>query len=152
MTDLLRLLRTAIAHWHPAFVHFPVALILAGAGLEAFRIARRRPGRSPAARMLLALGASAALLAVVSGLLLFHPQEFQGRTLQVARIHRLLGLSTATVALSALIAGGIHREPGPSGRRLMLYRALYFAAAALVGLTGHYGGWIVFGWGAVWPS
>jgi uncharacterized membrane protein len=152
MTGVLPALRITFAHFHPALVHFPVALLLAGAGMEAFQIVRRCAGRSPVGRVLLGLGAPAALLAVSSGLLLFRPQEVLGRTLEVALIHRFLGLATATAAVCAFFAGGIQRDPGPGGRRLMAYRVLYFTAAVLVGLTGHYGGWIVFGWGKVWPN
>lgn len=152
MIALLPILKNAMAHAHPALVHFPIALLLTGAGLEAFGAARGRAGRSATARVLLGFGAPAALLAIASGLLLFHPGDFQGRTLQVVRLHRAFGLSTAAVAIAALLAGGIQPDPGPAGRRLRVYRLLYFTAAVMVGLTGHYGGWVVFGWGAVWPS
>jgi hypothetical protein len=99
---------------------------------------------------LLVFGVLGAVAAAFSGLLLFHPSDFQGRTLEVARVHRALGLATATVALAALVAGGITGNPGPVRGRLRVYRILYYLAAALAGLAGHYGGWIVFGWGRVW--
>jgi uncharacterized membrane protein len=149
MAETLNAIRSTVGHFHPALVHFPVALLLSGAALEAWQIATGGGFRSGIARTLLLLGLAGALAAMLSGLLLFRPEDFRGRTLEVVRIHRVLGLGTGTAALAAA-AGGLVKGPGPTGRRLWLYRSLYFLTAGLAGLAAHYGGWIVFGWGRVW--
>jgi hypothetical protein len=99
---------------------------------------------------LLLAGLCGAAVAAVSGLLLFHPEDFRGRTLDVARVHRVLGLAAVAAALATAVAGGLSRHPGPIGGRLWSYRLLYCLAAGFAGLAGHYGGWVVFGWGRVW--
>jgi len=139
----------ALGHFHPALVHFPVALLLAGAAVEFWHTMRKHDSRSSVGRFLLICGTLGALLAVASGLSLFHPEDFRGRTLQVATIHRLLGIGTASAAVLTLILGGLDAS-GPTGKRLLLYRLLYALTGLFVGLAGHYGGWVVFGWGRVW--
>jgi uncharacterized membrane protein len=142
-------LRHALGHFHPAMVHFPVALLLAGAAVETWSGIQGRASRSPVGRLLLVLGTLGALLAVASGLSLFHPEDFRGKTLAAARIHRLLGLATLGAAIGSLGVGGLG-SVGPMGIRLRFYRLLFVVTGLLAGLTGHYGGWVVFGWGRVW--
>lgn len=140
------MLRHSLGHFHPALVHFPVGLLLTGAALEGWQLIRGASTKSSVGRVLLVFGTAGALLAVVSGLALFHVEDFQGRTLAVAKVHRLLGLCTAALSVVTLTASALER----GGRRLGWYRLAYFLAAALAGLAGHYGGWVVFGWGRVW--
>lgn len=148
MPDNLSLVRNLLGHFHPVIVHFPVALLLTGAGLETWEMARKRPNRSRAARLLLALGTLAAVGAVISGLSLFRSGDFAGKTLEVARIHRWLGVSVGSAALLTLVIGEVGGEP--EGRRLAAYRGFYLLAAIVTALAGHYGGWVVFGWGWIW--
>jgi len=138
----------AVSRFHPAIVHFPIALILTGLALEAWKTLRR-DGASRTAWVLLGLGTVAALAAAATGLLLFHPGDFQERTRLAARIHRILGLGTVVMAAWSWSVGRFGGFP-PRGTRLLLYRVSYVGAALAVGLTGHYGGWIVFGWGRIW--
>jgi uncharacterized membrane protein len=148
MSGSLSLIRNLLGHAHPIIVHFPVALLLTGAGLETWGIARKHPCRSHTARVLLALGTLAAAGAVVSGLSLFRSGDFMGRTLAVARIHRWLGVSVGSAALVTLGIGELGSSP--EGRRLTAYRSLYLLTALVTALAGHYGGWVVFGWGWTW--
>ena len=140
----------AVGHFHPALVHFPIALLLVGAALEFQQVVRRVPVRSEFARQLLLLGTLVALAAVVSGLRLFHAEDFRERTFDAIRLHRVLGLSTLTAAVLASLVGGLGSGRGPVGTRLVLYALIYGPTAERVGLAGHYGGWVVFGWGSVW--
>lgn len=137
-------------HFHPAIVHFPIALILTGMALEAWRTLRR-DGPSRTAWVLLGLGGLAAVAAAATGLLLFHPGDFRERIRLAAQVHRVLGLGTVVLVASSWSLGRFGGFP-PRGTRLLLYRVSYFGAALVVGLTGHYGGWIVFGWGRIWAS
>lgn len=142
-------IRNTVGHFHPAVVHFPVGLVLAGAGLEMWQAARNR-GTSRTARVLLVLGLLGAIAATLSGLSLLRIEDYQGRTLQAVSIHRILGLATASVLLFAAAASGIPGRDELKGVRLTVYRLAYGLSGLLVGLAGHYGGWAVFGWGSVW--
>jgi uncharacterized membrane protein len=148
VNESVALARNLFGHFHPMLVHFPLAFLLGGAALETWQ-ALRGDGASPVARILLVMGALGALLAASAGLALFRPEDFAPRLLAAGRIHRSLGLTATGLSLVALAlsAGGSY---GPSGRRLVMYRVSYILAAMVVGMTGHYGGWMVFGWGRVW--
>lgn len=148
MTPSWETLRNLYAHFHPALVHFPIGLVLSGAALEAWSAVARRGVASPTARVLLAFGFLGAVLSIGSGLALFHPADFREPTLAVAMMHRFLGLASGVGCLAAVLVGGI-RVPRTRAR-LWTYRVLYWLTALLIGLAGHYGGWIVFGWGRVW--
>lgn len=147
MSEMAALARNLLGHFHPMLVHFPLAFLLGGAALETWQVFRGE-GASPVARPLLVMGAWSAVLAAAAGLALFRAEDFAPRLLAAGRIHRLLGLTATGLSLAALAlsAGG----SGPSGRRLVAYRVSYILAALAVGMTGHYGGWMVFGWGRVW--
>jgi uncharacterized membrane protein len=144
-------IRNAYGHFHPALVHFPIGLVLTGAAMEGWSTVvgrRRQPSR--VAWLLLALGLLAALVAAGSGLALFRPSDFRGQTLEVALLHRALGLASVPLIAMAVLMGR-RRGAADFGRlRLWLYRCFFWGAAVLVGLASHYGGWIVFGWGWIW--
>jgi uncharacterized membrane protein len=141
--------RNTLGHFHPALVHFPVALLLVAAAVEVWSGIQGRASRSTIGRLLLVLGTLGALGAVASGLSLFHPEDFRGKALAAVRIHRLLGFGTLSAAIVSLGVGGLG-SAGPTGGRLRFYRILLVLTGLLAGLTGHYGGWVVFGWGRVW--
>lgn len=146
---LLNDVRNVVGHFHPAMVHFPVALLLAGSAIETWEGIRGRRARSDVGRLLLILGTAGAVAAVASGLSLFHPHDFRGKTFEALRVHRALGIGTLGTALVSLWIGGLG-STGPAGVRLRVYRVSYALTGLLAGLTGHYGGWVVFGWGRVW--
>ena len=139
-----------LGHFHPALVHFPIALLTVGAICEVFAVSKGMRQRSTIGRALLLFGFFAAGAAALSGLAHFDPAGYQGRTLDVALVHRVLGLTSLGLATFTALAGGFQRSPGPQGPQLWIYRLLYATTAGVVGLTGHYGGWVVFGWGQIW--
>ena len=143
-------IRNVYAHFHPALVHFPIGLLCSGAALEAWTAATRRAAPSETARTLLLLGFLGIVLSVGSGLALFNPDDFHGRTLDAAAVHRFLGLASVACGLITALLGGVRASRPPIGARLWAYRVTYWLTATLVGLAGHYGGWIVFGWGRIW--
>lgn len=53
--------------WHPAAVHFLVALVLTAAFLEALAAVRRRPAHAAGVRLLLAVAAAGAVVAAPLG-------------------------------------------------------------------------------------
>jgi uncharacterized membrane protein len=144
-------IRNTYGHFHPALVHFPIGLVLTGAAVEMWSaVVRRRREPSQTARLLLGLGLLATLVAVGSGLALFRPDDFRGRTHEVALMHRTLGLASVPFVLVTVLQGARRRASGFGHVRLWAYRLTCWGAALLVGLAGHYGGWVVFGWGWVW--
>jgi len=67
MAETLNAIRSTVGHFHPALVHFPVALLLSGAALEAWQIANEGALRSGIARTLLMLGLLGAVVFLAMG-------------------------------------------------------------------------------------
>jgi uncharacterized membrane protein/mono/diheme cytochrome c family protein len=125
---------------HVALVHFPVALLLAAAGLAFWP--RRDASHAAASRWCLALGLLGALAATASGLV-FAWLEPPGRGLADALWwHRAVGLACTALALVAWLAA--RADAGPDGR---VSRAALLLAALLAGVAGHLGGELVHGAG-----
>lgn len=122
---------------HVVFVHFPIALLLVAALVEAWRIARRSPGASPTATVCLALGAASAILASLMGW--YHKQVFPPSGTLTA--HQWLGITTAAIAIIPLMLVAFQRRP----KALTAYRVAVMLCAILVGITGHLGGSITHG-------
>lgn len=126
---------------HPLIVHFPIALLILAGIAEALA----RPGDArwrPRARFLLALGAPWAAVTAWLGWLAAQESHYPTLT-QVLWRHRWLGVSTAALALVALMLAP--RQRTVDLRRDRLYRWLLFAVVVLVALAGHHGGILVFG-------
>jgi len=137
----------AVGRLHPALTHFPIGLALGGMLLETWNTLSRR-GASPTGRTLVRLAAGFAVLTAVTGWLHFRPEEYGDRLLAAAGVHRALGIGSLMLLLLTAATGGFGSMP--AGPRLWIYRGGYGLAAIAVGTTGHYGGWIVFGWGPIW--
>ena len=133
-----------IGRLHPLLVHFPIALLVCAfaAGLGA-RLAPARTWLAGMARGCLWVGALAAPLAAACGWL---NARFEGYAAGTVETHRWLGVSTAAVALLALLALEFSlRRRTASGPWRMLALLLLAAAAILVGLAGHTGGLLAYG-------
>jgi len=142
-----------IGRVHPLVVHFPIACLLLAALAEAlhFLVAWRQRGAGKAAAptgwenavaFLILTGAAGAVAAVTTGT--FFPDDGSQmfhRTDPTMRTHELLGWLSMLFAVSA--AGYLFLS-GPNASRWPL-RFLLIAAAAVVGLTGHLGGAMVYG-------
>ncbi len=125
--------------FHPVVVHFPIALLMVAALGEVLAILGFGPGRE-AGRLLVPLAAVAAVAAVVLGLL---SATYGGYGAGVF-VHRLLGIITGVLAVATAVLQQVHlRRPGPG--TLLAYRLCLLASAGLVGLTGHFGGILVYG-------
>jgi uncharacterized membrane protein len=123
---------------HVMLVHFPVALLLAAAALTFWP--SRREGQQVAAGWCLGLGLLGALAAASSGWVLAMLESPGGAADQTLTWHRAAGLLATGAALLAWLATRVRALDRP-----LLRRGSLLLAAALVGLTGHLGGSMVYG-------
>ncbi|MCU0254285.1 MAG: hypothetical protein MUE47_07060 [Acidobacteria bacterium] len=137
-----RLVRFA-GRFHPATVHFPIALIAVAALFEILGAARRERALSVAAVWLAGLGAAGAVAAAALGWSAAAFSSFPGELARVLETHRWLGLATAATAVLAALAGvqALRRGAGWP----FLFRLLLLAAAVLVLITGFFGGILIYG-------
>lgn len=146
-----------VGRLHVAAVHFPIALLIAAALFEFLRSRRNTPAPSPAALRCLVLGALAALAAAAMGWLnAAHELAAAsasgggaggggwGGEAIVLSWHRWLGVAASALAVLTLLAA-LPAVWKPDGRAFPLYRLLLVLSAALVALTGHYGGRLTHG-------
>ncbi len=136
----------ALGRFHPAVVHFPLALLLAAGLAELLALLGGwEPGRR-AVPYLLAVAAPAALLAAGLGLAMAATTRFAADQAAALALHRAAGLATCGLALLAL---ALLRWRDAAGRlRRGLFLVALLLAGAAVALAGHQGGVLV--WGADW--
>lgn len=132
-----------LGRWHPAVVHFPIALFLVAALLEAAAVVGRRAWLTDGARILIALAALSALAAAGLGWLamgLPGPAEDLTHTL-----HRWIGTGVALAGLAAWWAK--ERSVRPLARRAdrALYAGLLAALTVAVLLNAYLGGALTHG-------
>jgi uncharacterized membrane protein len=130
-----------IGRLHPLLIHFPIALVIAAALAEvAAMVTADEDWRTVAVGNVRA-GAVFALLATVAGWRLAVAPEMELSPL--LEWHRWLGTVAAGAVLAAALAtGGVRRR---SALGVRIYRIALFAAGALVAVTGHFGGLLVWG-------
>jgi uncharacterized membrane protein len=137
---LRRLLRW-LGTWHPALVHFPIALALAAA--LANLLALSRANYTLCARY---CGWGAALGALAAAPLGWAHAEFVRFSAETAPVlvqHRWGGLICAIVLLAAALAGECALRKG--GRWTTVQRALLLAGAGQVVLVGYWGSILTYG-------
>jgi uncharacterized membrane protein/mono/diheme cytochrome c family protein len=137
-------MRTAFARTHPMIVHFPIALLILAAAVEwlGWLLGRTNDWQA-AVRWCVGVSALAALFAVATGWQLV---GVEGLKPQAVFDHRWLGVSTAAFSLlSWALLEAAHR----TGNSTLIWaaRIVIGIAAALVCLTGHTGGELVYGEG-----
>ena len=91
---LLRLL----GRLHPAIVHFPIALLVVAAALEAWQVLRRKPSLAPATPVCVFLGAMSPALASLFGWFLA-----EGEDTELLSLHKWVGLATTGLAVVAAL-------------------------------------------------
>src|SRR5436309_7233177 len=120
-----------MAYFHPQFVHFAIALLVAGVVFRAVSLLGRPAFAAPAALSLLAAGTLAAALAVQSGTAAHGPVERIPGVRQAVADHEEWGIRTRNVFFTVIVLEGIG---------LLLYRSprrrLAYAASAIVGVIG----------------
>ena|SRR5437899_1261081 len=126
---------------HPLLVHFPIALVLAAGGAECVALRTRRATWHAIAVANLRIGAAFSVFSVIAGWVLA-TAPFVEATPALA-LHRWAGVVAAVVTLGAALSS--KKSQAESRRPIWLYRGSLLAAAALVAITGHLGGRLVWG-------
>jgi mono/diheme cytochrome c family protein/uncharacterized membrane protein len=139
-----------LGNFHPAAVHFPIALLVAAAVAVVLRLATGRPAFDAVARYCLWFGA---LTAVVAGTLgWFCGGARLADAYWVMMAHRWLGTAVVASAGLALLLGEVSRRPDRHRTRAC-FRVLLLAVAGLVLATGFFGGALLHGLGHyAWPQ
>ncbi|MEO7600474.1 MAG: DUF2231 domain-containing protein, partial [Opitutus sp.] len=117
---------------HPMVLHFPIALLLVVAAMEAIETVSRGRIRCSSGFVLFA-GAFGAVLAAACGFLLMRADAVEGP--RVDR-HLLGGVTVATVAVFAVVVHAFLERREGRGARLG-YRALLFVLCGALVITGH---------------
>lgn len=122
--------------FHPALVHFPIALVVFAFVLEYAGFRRRDAALTRAAKWALGFGVAGCLASVATGLTAFVRLGFvlEGKPL----VHLCVALGATTVALTALFFKLRRLDTTPA------YWVLLALASALVMLAGHLGSLMVY--------
>lgn len=130
-----------LGKFHPAIVHFPIALLIAAALAELLSLRFNPAFFSNAARFSLWVGALGAAGAALIGWLYggFRLTDEEA----VLTVHRWNGTAIAVLALAALWLG--ERRARPPLFRSGLYRGALILTTSLVTLNGYLGGLMVYG-------
>lgn len=123
--------------FHPAVIHFPIALFIFGALLEVFGWVKGRDSIRQAGFWNMAAGALSTLVAIPTGLIIFYRSDYtwQGKVL----IH------VAAAAAATLLMFGVviwrRKKPLTSPA----YAVLLALSVIAVGAAGHFGGQLIYG-------
>ena len=138
-----------LGHLHPVVLHFPIALLCAGAALEMVRIRRESSFAARAGVWLFGVGAALAVVFAATGWLLAAYEHVRSDERGTLELHRWFGVATAVVACIAWLASHTWRETATRAHA-WLRRLCVLATVALVTVASHVGGVIV--WGKDWFS
>ncbi|MDA0803470.1 MAG: hypothetical protein O2819_06910 [Planctomycetota bacterium] len=146
-----------IGRLHLLVLHFPLALVLVAVGAECWRVMRRVPGLSPLTPPLVAIGAAASVVAVVTGWFFAANDGDDGSS--TLFLHRWGGTACAALLLwlwwetrrcarvsEAAVDHGI-RAGGAGG--CTRTRCILAAAGVMIAGVGYFGGEMVHGDGFV---
>jgi uncharacterized membrane protein len=138
-----------LGHLHPVVLHFPIALLCVGAGLEVMRIWRESPFAARAGAWLFGVGAVLAVVAVTTGWQLAASEKVRSDERATLELHRWFSVATAAVACVAWLASHRWREMA-TPRQAWVRRLCVLATLMLVTAAGHLGAVLV--WGKDWFS
>jgi uncharacterized membrane protein len=126
---------------HPLLLHFPIALVIFAAFAESAAILTNYRTWHVVAVFNVRAGALFAVVAAITGWVLASSTAVDDAA--SLQWHRWLGMAAALATIGVAFAtAGIECR---SSRVRWLYRIALFWAAALVGVTGHLGGKLVWG-------
>lgn len=136
---------TLFGRAHVVMVHFPVALLILLALIEVLRWRRPAGSMDQTVLIIAVIAALSSIVSVIQGLMLDDgDSDGESRYAQLLALHKWLGISTAVFAIGAALIA-VRRQLGDTLGLTRIYRALVLPGAALVSLTGHYGGAAVHG-------
>jgi uncharacterized membrane protein len=124
--------------FHPALVHFPIALFMFGAFLEIFGWYRSKPTVREAGFWNLLASAVSLLVVIPTGLIASFRLGFSLSPGQPVFTHFLLATSSAVCMIVTVLW---RKKQAIEDKR---YFALLIVAAALLGAAGHFGGQLVY--------
>ncbi len=135
-----------LGRFHPALVHFPVALVLMAAVAEALCVARRDGRFGEASRFMITAAAWVSVATAATGFARAGSITFTPDEAAAFSIHRVAGI---VVPVLAFLAAGLAEGTRRSGQiwELFLYRIVLLLAAVTVVVAGYYGGELVYGVG-----
>ena len=131
--------------FHPLAVHFPIALILAAVLAEFLLFVTGRRGFSEAGHFAVVTGALGAIAAITLGLASAAYASYSGKYADTLALHRGLGIAAGAFAVLAAVLSALSRREKASPRLVWVYRGALLIAAALVGVAGHLGATLVYG-------
>jgi uncharacterized membrane protein/mono/diheme cytochrome c family protein len=130
--------------FHLQLIHFPIALILAGALAEFLNLMRPTPQRRWCARFCLWLGAIGAAASACTGYLLAYSKTWTPPQAEVLEDHEWLGISTAILAAVMLVLGFLLLRRGGKAATWAYFVGIV-CLAVVVSLAGHFGGLLAWG-------
>ena len=131
-----------LGKFHPAAVHFPIAMLVAASVAELLLLFTGRSAYEAVSRFCLSFGAAAALLAGILGWCCGGFQVVDRYWVLTA--HRWLGTGSSVLLVLLLVFSKGSNHPG-FGRTRMWFQGTLFLSTALVLLTGFFGGAMVHG-------
>jgi len=133
-----------VGRFHPLVVHFPIALIIFAGLAELLFMASGKEYLSLCSRLMLNFSAGFAVFSVLLGFADATDVPIQANLRSTFEVHRFMGITTAVLALlAALLARRVANDG--SVWLVRLYRLVLLLAMLSVGVTGHFGGTLVFG-------
>jgi len=135
---------TILGRLHPAAVHFPIALLISAALVRCLMMMGSFPWAGAAVRMCVLLGGASAVVAVGLGWLNAGWPGDNESFGDVIFNHRWLGISSAVLGVILITMVEMEVRKPSNALRRMITSALILCAG-LVGLTGYFGGIMVFG-------
>ncbi|NVN95745.1 MAG: DUF2231 domain-containing protein [Bacteroidetes bacterium] len=134
----------SVTHLHPLSVHFPIALIIVGFFAEiAFLIFKKQSYLFDLGFYLLIIGTISATLALFTGAMF--TSEMKGIAGEIQETHELLAWITISILVfTSLLRIFLKAKNNNNYRLKWLVFFLYLLAAVFIGLTGYYGGTLVY--------
>ena len=131
-------------HLHPMVVHFPVALIVVGFLFELFDLFYKKENSfSKTGLYLMVLGTLGAVAAYLTGE--FFTSDLTGSAGEVEEIHEFFALITMiTMIIATLFRVYLIMKKKEKTNLKWVFFSLYALGALMVGITGFFGGSLVF--------
>jgi len=123
-------------------IHFPIALLAVALVLEYLGWLRPSWNLGSAVSWNLHLGFLGALVSVITGWLRAQTMGFEPDLKPALEIHRWLGVGTLAMALLCVL---LWWETQKRASVIPWYRTILLVVVLIVGVTGHYGGTLVYG-------